>query len=62
MAQKFISGRRELTKIFVDRVKELLYKPIKSDWRWFFWVVRSDWSKKWHFSDFKVPPAWKEGV
>ena len=47
MAQKFISGRRGLSKILVDRVKELLYKLIKSNWRWYFLVLRSEWSKKW---------------
>ena len=47
MAQKPISGRRGLTKLSADGVKELLYKLVKSDWRWYFWVLRSEWSKKW---------------
>ena len=47
MAQKPISGRRGLTKISADGVKKLLYKLVKSDWRWYFWVLRSEWSKKW---------------
>ena len=47
MAQKSIFGKTGLTKISADGVKKLLYTLIKSDWRWFFWVVRSEWSKKW---------------
>ena len=42
-----ISGRRGLTKLSADGVKELLYTLVKSDWRWYFWVLRSEWSKKW---------------
>ena len=41
-----ISGRRGLTKLSADGVKELLYTLVKSDWRWYFWVLRSAWSKK----------------
>ena len=42
-----IFGRKRLTKLFADGVKKLLYKLVKSDCRWYFWVLRSEWSKKW---------------
>ena len=42
-----IFGRRGLTKLFADGVKKLLYTLVKFDWRWYFWVLRSEWSKKW---------------
>ena len=41
-----IFGRRGLTKLSADRVKKLLYTLVKSYWRWYFWALRSEWSKK----------------